>query len=132
MMQYLVDTDWVVNHQHGIEAIVRRLASLLPAGIGMSIISLAELYDGILRSPDPDSDERALRDFLSTGIDIVDVDAEICRIFARERGRLRAAGMLIPDFDLMIGATALRHNLTLLTNNRRHFERLSGLRITSA
>ena len=132
MMQYLVDTDWVVSHQHGIEAIVRRLDSLLPAGIGMSIISLAELYDGILRSPDPDSDEQGLRDFLATGIDIVDVDAETCRIFARERGRLRAAGMLIPDFDLMIGATALRHNLTLLTNNRRHFERLTGLHIISA
>ena len=132
MMQYLVDTDWVVSHQHGIEAIVRRLDSLLPAGIGMSIISLAELYDGILRSPTPDSDERALRDFLVTGIDIMYLDAEICRIFARERIRLRAAGMLIPDFDLMIGATALRHNLTLLTNNRRHFERLSGLHIISA
>ena len=31
---------------------------------------------------------------------------EICRIFARERHRLSAAGMLIPDFDFMIGATA--------------------------
>ena len=66
------------------------------------------------------------------GIEIVDVDWEICRIFARERGRLRAAGMPIPDFDLMIGATALRYNLTLLTNNRRHFERLTGLQIISA
>ena len=131
MMQYLVDTDWVIHRQHGIEAIVRRLDSLLSAGIGMSIISLAELYDGILRSPDPDNDERGLRDFLATGIDIVDVDAEICRIFARERGRLRAAGMLISDFDLLIGATALRYDLTMLTNNRRHFERLSGLRIIS-
>ena len=132
MIQYLVDTDWVINHQHGIEAVVDRLDSLLHAGIGMSIISLAELYDGIFRSPDPNSDERALRDFLATGIDIVDIDAEVCRIFARERGRLRVAGMPIPDFDLMIGATALRYNLTLLTNNRQHFERLTGLQIILA
>ena len=46
-----------------------------------------------------------------------------------ERARLRAAGMLIPGMDLLIGATALRHNLTLLGNNRRRFGRLSGLRI---
>ena len=131
-MQHLVDTDWVISHQRGYEPVVRRLNSLLSAGVGMSIISLAELYDGILRSPEPDSDERALRDLIAAGIGIVDVDAEICRIFARERGRLRAAGTLIPDFDLMIGATALRHNLTLLSNNRRHFERLSGLSIISA
>ena len=131
-MRYLVDTDWVISHQRGFETVTHRLISLLPDGVGMSIISLAELYDGILRSQDQESDERDLRDLLAAGIEIMDVDIEICRIFALERGRLRTAGMLIPDFDLMIGATALRHNLTLLTNNRRHFERLSGLRIISA
>ena len=130
-MRYLVDTDWVISHQRGFEMVTHRLTSLLADGIGMSIISLAELYDGILRSQDQESDERNLRDLLAAGIETVDIDAEICRIFARERGRLRAAGMLIPDFDLLIGATALRYNLTLLTNNRRHFERLSGLRIMS-
>ena len=43
----------------------------------------------------------------------------------------RASGELVSDFDLFIGATALRHHLTLLTNNRRHFERIEGLRIIS-
>jgi predicted nucleic acid-binding protein len=32
----------------------------------------------------------------------------------------------------LIGATALTHGLTLLTNNRRHFERLDSLAIESA
>ena len=36
------------------------------------------------------------------------------------------------DDDIWIGATALRHDLTLLTNNRRHFERMQGLSIVSA
>ena len=131
-MQYLADTDWTISYQRGVVPVVQRFDSLLPAGIGLSIISVAELYDGILGSPDPAGSEQSLHDFLAMGIDIVDVDWEICRIFARDRGRLGAAGMLIPDFDLMIGATALRHNLTLLSNNRRHFERLPGLRIISA
>ena len=48
-----------------------------------------------------------------------------------ERARLRAMGTPIQDMDLLIGATALHHDLTLLSNNRRHFGRLSGLRITS-
>lgn len=131
-MQYLADTDWVISYQRGVAPVVQRLDSLLLAGVGLSIISVAELYDGILGSPDPDGGEQSLRDFLAMGIEIVDIDWEICRIFARERGRLRTAGTLIPDFDLMIGATALRYNLTLLTNNQRHFERLTGLQIISA
>jgi predicted nucleic acid-binding protein len=31
----------------------------------------------------------------------------------------------------LIAATALQYNLTLLSNNRRHFERIEGLRIES-
>ena len=70
------------------------------------------------------------RDLLIS-VDVISIDDEICRVFATERGRLRSAGNLIGDFDLLIGATAIRHDLTLLTNNRRHFERMDGLRIVS-
>ena len=92
---------------------------------------MAELYQGVFYSTDPLGNERALQNFLS-GINIVGLDDEICRIFARERGRLRAEGSIIGDFDILIGATAIRHGLILLTNNRRHFERLRGLSMISA
>ena len=69
--------------------------------------------------------------FLNPELTILNIDEETCKIFGKERGRLRAAGLMIGDCDLFIGATALRHNLTLLTNNRRHFERIEGLRIES-
>lgn len=81
-------------------------------------------------STNPQRDEEALREFLN-GVFPVEIDSETCRVFANERGRLRAEGNLIGDFDLMIGATAIRHDLTLLTNNRQHFERVDGLQIVS-
>ena len=84
-MTYLIDTDWVIDHLNHIERVTRRLEERAPEGLALSIISLAELY----------------------------------------------AGLMIGDCDLLIGATALRHNLTLLTNNRRHFERIEGLRMES-
>jgi predicted nucleic acid-binding protein len=63
---------------------------------------------------------------------VLGVDEAICKIFGKERGRLRAAGMLVGDLDLLIGATAMHYDLTLLSNNRRHFDRIEGLRIESA
>jgi len=51
------------------------------------------------------------------------------RHFARVRSLLRRQGNLIPDLDLLIAATALEHELVLLTRNRRHFERISQLRL---
>ena len=41
--------------------------------------------------------------------------------------RLRRAGRPVDDFDLMIGCTALRHSLTLVTRNTRHFADLANL-----
>ena len=59
------------------------------------------------------------------------VDVEVVRILAIEQSRLRREGRLFGDLDLLIAATALRPDLTLLTNNRRHFERISELAVES-
>ena len=129
-MRYLVDTDWVIDHLHGREPVVRRLELLAPQGLGMSIVSLAELYEGVFYSTSPQENEEALHNFLES-VDIFYLEDGVCRIFARERGRLRAAGMVIGDFDILIGSTAIYYELTLLTNNRRHFGRMDDLSIIS-
>ena len=129
-MRYLVDTDWVIHALHGSPAVVQRLEELTNDGIGISIISTAELYQGVFYSVEPRANEALLLEFIS-GYDVIQVDDEICRIFANERGRLKAAGTPVSDLDLLIGCTALRHGLTLLSNNRRHFRRLQGLSIIS-
>jgi tRNA(fMet)-specific endonuclease VapC len=129
-MQYLIDTDWVIDHLHRRQRTVRQLEELAPYGLAISIVSLAELYEGEISSTNPEREVRLLQEFL-TGVAIIPLDDAICRIFARERSRLRASGTLIGDMDILIGSTALRHNLTLLTNNIRHFERLQGLRFIS-
>jgi tRNA(fMet)-specific endonuclease VapC len=129
--QYLVDTDWAIHYLNDHEGIVLRLRELQRQhSLALSIISLAELYEGVYYSREPEEDEAALRDFLR-GVTLLGLDERTCQIFGKERGRLRAAGMIVGDCDLLIGATALRHDLILLTNNRRHFERITGLRIES-
>ncbi len=130
-MRYLVDTDWVIHALHGNLAVIRSLEEMTDEGIGISVISTAELYQGAFYSDDPQANEVLLLEFIS-GYDVVQVDDAICRAFARERGRLKAAGTPIGDLDLLIGCTAIRHGLILLSNNRRHFERLQGLDVISA
>ena len=129
-LQYLVDTDWVISYQHSVPRVVGRLNALLAQGVGLSIVSLAELYEGEIYSADPQAEALALREFLSA-VQVVHLDDDICRILARERGRSRAEGNLIGDLDILIGSTALRHGLTLLSNNRRHFGRMHELNIIS-
>jgi tRNA(fMet)-specific endonuclease VapC len=60
---------------------------------------------------------------------LLTLDDPIMESFAELRAFLRRRGLLIPDFDLLIGATALHYDLTLLTFNCRHFERMPGVRL---
>lgn len=128
--RYLIDTDWAIDHLNQIDRVVTRLKEVRPEGLALSIISLAELYEGVFDSRDPANSQTALEGFVED-VSILGIDEETCKIFANERGRLRADGKTIGDFDLLIGATALRHHLTVLTNNRRHFVLIEGLQIES-
>ena len=127
---YLVDTDWAISHLNGHEPTRRRLEALVATGLGLSTISLAEVYEGIYYSKDPSGNQKSLVEFLQD-VTLIGVDEETARLFGKERGRLRAERKRVADFDLMIGVTARQHQLTLLTNNRRHFENIEGLKIES-
>lgn len=141
-MQYLIDTDWVIKCFRGDVDKLRRIRELTAEGVAISIMSRAELYEGIYRADDPVQHEASLTAIIGN-FTILPVDDDTARIYGQHRGQLRAAGEFgtpcphcgrrgahqIGDMDLLIGATAIRHNLTLLTDNRRDFEQIPGLNI---
>lgn len=104
VMEYLVDTDWAIDYMNGIPRVVQRYDELASQGVGLSIISLAELYDGVFGVADRQSAEQGLQYFLDDIEMIVPLDDAVCRIFAMERIRLRSAGTRIDDLDLLIGS----------------------------
>ena len=48
-------------------------------------------------------------------------------IYAKEKARLRKHGMLIDDFDILIGSTAIANDMTMVTNNVAHLSRLNNI-----
>jgi tRNA(fMet)-specific endonuclease VapC len=127
---YLIDTDWIIHYLLGAPLIKKELRRLKPEGLAVSVISLAEVYEGVFYSRDPEASQKGFAEFLEN-VSVLGVDEDICQVFAKERGKLRKRGTLIGDFDLMIASTCLFHEVTLLTNNVRHFERIDGLRFIS-
>jgi len=129
-LSYLIDTDWIIHYLNGNSRIVEKIRLLEKEGLAASVISVAELYEGIYYSTNPAGNEKALNDFLS-GISTLGIEDEVCKVFGKERGRLRPEKKMIGDFDLLIASTCLHRKLTLLTNNRRHYEMVDGLNILS-
>ena len=131
-MRYLVDSDWVIDYTRDHQTTRRMFDEMRPEGIGISIIAVVELYQGIPEAPDPIREERSVEAFLRMVEAVLPLDTETCMIFANEQFRLKREGWNVGVFDLLIGATAIQHGLTLLTNNRRHFERMEGLDFISS
>lgn len=129
-MKYLIDTDWIIDHLNGVEAVTKKLEKFTASGICTSIISVAELYEGVYGSKDYDESLDTLETFLE-GITVLLMDHEVCKIFGRERNKLRKQGNIIGDFDLLIASICLRYDLILLTNNKKHFEKIDSLKIMS-
>jgi tRNA(fMet)-specific endonuclease VapC len=130
---HLIDSDCSIDYLQGKAATLTRVNDLIRRRrLAISIVCVAELYEGVLYSREPATRERALKHFLRL-VRVLPLDRGIARIFGRERGLLRKAKREkeVGDLDILIGATALRHGLTVLTNNRDHFELLHGVRLES-
>ena len=127
-MTYLVDTDAVADWLNGIPSAVQLLSSLRSQGLAISLITYGEIYDGVYSGRDAAVAERVFLRFLRL-VAVLSLNRSIMKRFARLRGQLRRQGQLIPDPDLLIAATALHHDLVLITRNRRHFQRIPGLKL---
>lgn len=109
--EVLVDTDVLIDHLRGERRLHRQDRPL-----GVSVVSRCELFAG--------RDEPAvLRALLGAMIELP-IDAVIAELAGVTR---RETGIAIPD--ALIAATALMHRIPVVTRNRRHFERVSGLQV---
>ena len=121
-MRFLLDTDWVVSFLNGKPHTVTLVTKLLAGGTAISAVSYGEAFEGLLGTPDEDARMSAFDEFASL-VNVINVGVGIARQFARIRQDLRSRGLLIPDNDIWIAATALEHGLTLVTRDT-HFQRV--------
>jgi len=95
--------------------------------VAIPAIVALELTFGALRSSKPTESAR-VADFLSDFV-VVPFGGPAVTKAAEIRFDLTRRGLMIGPYDLLIAATALAHDLTLVTHNVREFSRVQGLRI---
>ncbi len=129
-MNWLLDTDICVFFLRGDEAIHSHINEIGRETIAISVVSLVELRYGAEYSAETIKNHQVIDNFVG-GLTVIGVDDNTARAFAKIKTELRRSGSLIPDFDLLIAATAVANNLTLITNNTAHFSRISNLRLAN-
>lgn len=125
---YLVDSDWIINFLKGRLDAITLFRLLFGSGMAISIMTFAEIYEGIYYGYDQTKHETDLR-VLVRDVPVLGINRSIARRYALVRGDLRARGLLIPQPDILIAATAMYYDLTLVTRNIRHFQRIRDLKV---
>jgi predicted nucleic acid-binding protein len=68
---------------------------------------------------------------IAEAMEVIPLGSESAQIFGMLKGQMERKGTRLDDFDLAIAASALAHNLILVTNNVNHFKRIAGLKLAN-
>ncbi|MEY3222102.1 MAG: hypothetical protein RLZZ203_958 [Cyanobacteriota bacterium] len=96
--------------------------------LAISFVTVAELYEWAAIKKWGENRLTQLEMTLTTYL-VIPADIEVCRIWGKIRAQQRAAGITIASQDGWIAATAIRHQLPLITHNPRDFQNIPNLDI---
>lgn len=124
---YILDTDTCVTLlRRNSPSLLKRLQSINPIHLAMSMVTWAELQYGVQASNRVEENRAAVA-LLGQHIKSLDWNHEAAMHYAHVRHALKTKGKLIGSNDLMIAAHALSLGATVVTNNTREFKRVPQL-----
>ena len=125
-MKYLLDTNTCISLLKNVNGIRAKIIAVGMDECCVSEITIAELYYGAAKSGRTQhyDDVRFIQDHF----EILPIQPAL-DLFGRNKYALEAKGMRIDDFDLLIASTAIFNNLTVVTHNTKHFNRIQNLQV---
>jgi tRNA(fMet)-specific endonuclease VapC len=125
-VKYLLDSGLIASALKGRLPVVLKLSRLKPGDVAVSVLGRIEVEAALRREPRLQTRfGRLLREFMAS-VPVLDVDGRV----AQQAGTV--AGYLGPEqklsgFDLLTAATALAHQLILVTERRQDYAAVPGL-----
>lgn len=120
--RYLLDTNICVFLMRGKYDVDKRIFNVGIDNCCISEITVAELLYGAECSSNPESNRRLVNDFCND-MEIIPISGTLS-LYANQKADLRKRGLPIDDFDLLIACGAMSHDLILVSDNTKHFDRL--------
>ena len=126
-MRFLLDTNVCIDMIRGkSDRILPRLRRRRPGEVGISSITLAELWHGVAKSRNPEGNAAALDGFLLP-LEVLDFGEAAALAYGAIRASLEKVGTPIGSMDTLIAAHAVSLGATLVTSNTREFRRVRTL-----
>lgn len=126
-MTYLLDTNICIHLFRGMFNLNQKIEETGIENCAISEVTLAELVFGAENSRHSQKNLAIVEQFVGE-ITVLPIFDAVFK-YGKEKVRLRKAGLMISDFDLLIGCTAIEHDLIMVTENVNEFRRIRNIRI---
>ncbi|SCW99304.1 tRNA(fMet)-specific endonuclease VapC [Pseudomonas sp. NFIX10] len=128
MIKFMLDTNICIFTIKNKPQTVREAFNLHHGQLSISAVTLMELIDGAEKSSAPEKNLAVIEGFCAR-LEVLPFDYEGAAHTGMIRAELAKIGKPIGPYDQMIAGHARSRGLIVVTNNRREFERVPGLRI---
>ena len=123
----ILDTDTCIAILRGNRNVIERRAAISD-DVATTWITAAELFYGAAKSGAPANNSVVVTSFLRT-LPVFGLDEVSTQIFGEAKALLERQGRRLADADLFIGAIVAARRGIVVTGNRRHYERIPGVRV---
>lgn len=132
-MAFLFDTDAISEllKKRPARSYVNWLMNIPREEQFTSAVVVGELYKGAYRSTEQEKHITNIENRILPSVTVLPYDLGCAKAFGKIRGYLEDTGIILPDADIQIAATAIYHGLELVTGNLRHFRRIEKLRLNT-
>ena len=129
MTRVLIDTDILSYYFKGDKVVVSNFEKYLQQYdlIEISLITYYEIAGGLL-AKNALKQLNVFEDFVFDNL-VIPMTENSAKISAELYSTLRQGGNIVDDIDLLIAGIAIDNDMTLVTNNESHFNRIPGLKI---
>ena len=127
-MHYLIDTNIIIYRLKNLGNVNANFLKNEDKHMSLSVVSYGELVFGARKSKAVEKNMETVN-VIKSIFPLIEITSEIMNIFGEIKAYTQKIGKTIDDMDLLIAATAIINNFTLVTHNTKHFENIPNLKI---
>ena len=127
-MSFLIDTNIIIYRLKNMGNVNENFLKHQNEQMSVSVVSYGEMVFGAKKSKAAEKNLQTVNEIKNL-FPLIDITPDVMDVFGEIKAQMQKIGRPTDDMDLLIAATAISNNMTLVTHNTKHFEHIPNIKL---